>query len=376
MTIREGAQRRRRWLERSGIVDVELYRRHSVVMAVRRDGAGRWERRDGEDVGTAIRWVDDDGRIRFTAGTGDGPAPETAHPQSLIEERSSGAPWRSDPQVDGPVGPHRQAYNPIDPLRQLEEELRPHLPGSVRMGDRQVEIARIDEDWEVTGGRAGRSRDRFWSRVQFEAEGETDPPPITVSSQDPWSAVWVARQRCADFEGGASHPRYLLLPPEQAAALTRQLAGWWSRRAESGERNSVGPGWVVKDDPSDPRGTIQARFDDALFETRITRLADGRRLVAALPEVGGQRRGSFRDPPSVAPWHLVVEPQTVAPTSATCVATAATLQVLDGERWAFVNRQRHWSFSPEEWTRRCVGGVGGALTTHIDVTTPGLLIEL
>lgn len=372
---------RERWMRHKSVRDVELYRRRSSFQGVQRDPQSTLQR-EGEDLGSAVRWIGQERFSGFISASGELPAPPDELLAQTEEVAQSPASWGEIPADDLESDDSRNR-DPLAVLQALETDLKASLPRDTRMTHRQVDLARICESWSIKKGVCHRTRTLGWARVAFETGSREWPPPITVAA-DPqtleagrsWSEFWVERNNMQAYDRADGDARWLLLPAEPAARLARALVSHWSENPGRAKRYSVGPGWVIRDDPSDPRGIIRPSLDDALFPTAVTPLADGRRVVGAIPAEGGQRRPGFRDRPGTMPWHLIVEAEAVTPPPATVVPTMPSLQILDDEHWVLLDDERHWSFSAGEWSRRCVGGVGRALTTHGEVTTPGLLFEL
>jgi hypothetical protein len=180
----------------------------------------------------------------------------------------------------------------------------------------------------------------------------------------------------------------VLFNPECSALLVQALVR--SLHAdENGRGAAVGAAWIVTDDPTGDGALFGGRFDDAGFPTRPTILSDGRRCQGVIEGQGHLRRPSFRDRPVALPSQLVVASGETGPPDSCLLATALGLHVTEPDRWVLrivgallndghpgpVLRACFASVSPMDLVRRCVAAVGPARSSHLGVSTPGLVFD-
>ena len=177
----------------------------------------------------------------------------------------------------------------------------------------------------------------------------------------------------AEPRDGALH----LSPPAAAAVVTRLVATAHGPSPQLGR--DVGRGWVIADDPYDPRGLAGGEFDDAGFPTRRRALAQDGKIVAGIDGPGAFWRRSFRDPPCALPSTLVVDGGgAIGEGDREGMIDVCRVLPLSRREWVLELsglRRRHVRTTPETLLLGCRSGVGVPESTADGVITPGLIFE-
>jgi hypothetical protein len=369
--------------------EVELYARTSRRIRVSIDAGGRLRVDRGTDEGLAVRAFDARRRILgFAAASGLDPGDGARAAQRAEADAvpfDGERPWsrRAGAWTDG-----TESF----PDLPSTDDLAAWLAGAVRRSscvpteDPWVEASSTIETSWTREGSWRRSRLRIWGIVvgPCVASPKAEPVPRVVAARslsalpsDPWPV-----------HGGAGRSRScrsesVVFDGDALAAVVPTLV---RALADNGpaHRVRVGPGWVVRDDPTDPAALVGGPWDDAGFPTRPVSLADGRTIVGRIAGPGSFRRGSFRDLPEPAPTLLRVEPPAVVSSPGDVRIVAARIHPLEG-RWILEvdgTDPKGGAFhgllirtDPRGLVARCVGGVGPAVLRAGTVLTPALRFE-
>ena len=374
--------------------EVELYARASRRVRVSIDADGALHVDHGIDEGLAVR-VHEPARktLGFAAASGLGAA-EAARAARRAEADAvpfdGERPWsdRGGVRTDGAEAPPD-----LPPAEALADWLTGALrrSGAVPAEDPWVEASStLEAAWTTEGGWV-RSRLRVWGILVAPcvAVAGAEPVPRVVAVRDPaglpsdpWPLHGTAA-RAASRRAVAARSGSVVFDGEALAPLVPALV---RALADTGPRGAtrVGPGWVLKDDPTDPEAPVGGMWDDAGFATAVVRLADGHEVVGRIAGPGSFRRGSFRDPPEPAPTLLRVEPPAVDPPPGGVRIVAVRIHPLDG-RWLLevdgvdpTGAAFHGGLvrtDPLELAARCVGGIGPAALRAGAVLTPALRFE-
>jgi hypothetical protein len=409
---------------------IELYHRCSHALRVERDDslASITCVRGTEDGVAARLWSPASGRVSFAACSG---SPESgarravelclaaarAEPGAVAESARRGSglavgvvaedaqPWWSGSRGtltddDGFAEPPSEKELAVW-LERARMEASEHgesgRRSSVELLDGWIEVATTVETWAADGGlRASRVRTRAWAGIRLKL-GESLPRPLIVGSRrwldlqpEAWRITMEDRWLVpADEAAGRAVPRGpVVFSPECSAALVRALVT--TLHTGGGSETEVGPGWRVADDPSVPDALFGAAFDDSGFPTRRVVLAGGEKTEGVLEGPGHLRRPSFRDTPSPAPFHLVVEAREDTFPGAGILADGLVIHPLATGEWLLEIRGVHLDrdgvpvepigtvFSrvqPRALVRRCVAAVGQPRRSHLGVSTPALVFD-
>ncbi len=367
--------------------DVELYHRSATTVRVARNSRGRTEVTVGSEGGLAVRTRSAEGReAGFSACSGmSRVALEWALTKAQGCRRATGEAAFWPPAVGERQVDHDSAQLP--PPSVLEAWLGRAWERLPRPCAGQIEVAATVESWVADGFRASRSRTRAWARAELAPlDGWCGTPaPILVAARrweeladSAWADVLDDRGHAGEVpEKSPSVARApLLFNPECAAKLVQAVV--MARLTTGHDRGAaVGPGWEVADDPLEPQALFGGTFDDAGQRTGRKILADGRRWTGEIPGKGHCRRPSFRDPPSPAPSALTVLSRPEAPPPRCVLVSGLVLHILGPDQWILeIDAGLPRTFfrtSPGELAERCAAAVGLARSTHLGVTTPGLL---
>lgn len=369
--------------------EVELYARASRRVRVTVGAGGRLRVGRGMDEGLAVRAFDARRRTLGFAAVSGLDAAEGARAARRAEADAvpfdGERPWsewagvRSDGAESFPNLPSR-------------DDLAAWLTGALRRSgcnpveDPWVEASSTIETSWTREGSWTRSRLRIWgiAVAPCVASPEAEPVPRVVAARgvaalpaDPWP-LHGGRRRA-----GAVDSESVVFDGDALASLVPTLVRTLADNG-SGAATRVGPGWVVKDDPTHPDASVGGPWDDAGYPARPVPLADGRTIVGTIAGPGSFRRGSFRDPPEPAPTLLIVEPSAVDPCPGDVRIFAARIHALDG-RWVLevdgvdptgaAFQARFIRTDPFSLAARCVGGDGTAVVRAGIVLTPALRFE-
>lgn len=345
----------------TGAHRVELYlkRARRRRMSRGRD-ADRLTTSDSIETGCALRWVERDGS---------GP-------------RHLAIVGASDAELSRAIGTATSALD-VDLATfavglEVPDERLDVEPGAVEPDDRAMSEGMRGAPW-VDGVELGRTVEVLvgsegWiavrTRVRSSAVLSGGSRLVARRGPDVLSAI-PEPARCAEPGVGALH----LAPPAAAAVVARLVATAHGSSPQLGR--DVGPGWVIADDPHDPRGLAGGEFDDAGFPTRRRPLARDGKIVAGIDGSGAFWRRSFRDPPRALPSTLVVDGGGATGGSEGRIDVCRVLPLSRGE-WVLELsglRPRHVRTTPDTLLLGCRGGVGAAESTADGVITPGLIFE-
>ncbi len=384
---REAWERARTAVEAS--TEVELYARASKRIRVSIDTGGRLHVERGTDEGIAVRTFDARRRtLGFAAASGLDPrdvsraarrAAADAVPLDRERPWSEWAGERHDGAGSTPDLPSRD-----DLATWLTGALR--RSGCVPAEDPWVEAsATIETSWTREGVWT-RSRLRIWGIVvgPCVASPHAEPIPRVVAARslaslpaDPWPLHGETRK------SGPIRSQSVVFDGDALAALVPALVRTLADKGSVGVAR-VGPGWVVRDDPTSGEASVGGLWDDAGFPARVVALADGRTTVGAIAGPGSFRRGSFRDPPEPTPTLLRVEPPTIDSCTGEARVVAVRIHAFD-TRWLLEvdgvdpeGAAFHGRFirtEPFALAARCVGGTGSAITRAGNVLSPALRFE-
>lgn len=388
---------------RGTAADVELYARSAVTIRVSRRADGTNEIVGGRERGLALR--------ARHPGTGTGGFAATSGVDAGALERNLAA-------VEAAIA---DGAEPADPWSDsTAEERRDHDPGtpptvevlsawleraleSVATPEPTrawVEVAATAEAWIASPAAAAASRSRIlaWARLEpgADASGRTGRPIQVASrgweglSDEGWAEIlsdrWNPAADAARSDAVGRTP--VLFNPECSAQLSRALVR--ARQAMGGDEGwPVGPGLKIADDPLAAGALFGGTFDDAGFATRRALLADGERWKPGSEAAGHRRRPSFRDPPALAPSHLVVLGRPQAPPARCILVSGQTLHVLGPASWLLEIdaaemvdgqpgprlRRRFLRTSPAELSGACVAAVGPPRRSYLGDASPALLFD-
>lgn len=394
--------------ERSAGLAIELYRRATWRMRVSRDVAGRRLRLDqGIDQGTAVRVrrVGAHG-LGFAAISGFGTEVAEAALRraidSIVRPGARNAWWCEAPTRRCDRETSERLPTPDELRRWLEAATATGSPGREGETDGRsesgawVEAATTVECWAATEGAAGlRTRSRAWAML-WDDRDETRSYPRTFAARSveglgvPFGRRSVPEPRKDGLRAGLSgRIRRIACLPEAAAVLVARIVGAVHAH-EASVGMAAGPGWVIADEPRHPDGLSGGAFDDALFDSGSTTLADGRAVTASLDGPGFYRRASFMDPPAPAASHLVVDAPDAPYESGQALLDRVEIHPVAPSRWILhgwaVRAADHREVAalgtvqcevdPRALIRGCLGGFGPPLRSVEGVTTRGLVFDL
>lgn len=358
---------------------LELYHRASFAIRASREARGQAVvSRTGFEEGVAVRLAMSGGRCQaFAAASG-------GDPSSLRWAIDRAAEHGAGPQVDWHVGEGPLLDHDSDGELPREDDLIAWLNDSCEgledWSNGWVEAVTTVESWVGDGGvRGSRCRTRGWAVARGRLR------PLILASRrweelprSGWADLLADRQRYGSTTGGQQP---VLFTAEAAAELVSSVVRGCLVRNEILDA-TVGPGWVVADDPASPQALFGGSFDDATFPAERRLLADGRQVTDCIDGRGLLRRSSFRDPPQPLPSHLVVETPGVVSFEGGLVATGLTVHPLAAGEWVLefegssgLEAEGFIRTDPLELMERCTGTVGSSRLSHRGVLTPALLFD-